>query len=85
MNRELVERATHPGALEAVVQGYEREDAELGAKWRVHANEVEGERKSGTGLTARSAIIQRDKSFFMDNRDVLFGSLGREDTHAARR
>ena len=74
MNRELVERATHPGALEAVVQGYEREDAELGAKWRVHANEVEGERIAD-GLTARGAIIPRDKSFFMDNRDVLFGSL----------
>ena len=74
MNRELVERATHPGALEAVVQSHERKDAELGAKWRVHANEVEGERIAD-GLTARGAIIPRDKTFFMDNRDVLFGSL----------
>ena len=67
MNRELVERATHPGALEAIV-------VELGDDWRVHANEVEGERIAD-GLTARGAIIPRDKTFFMDNRDVLFGSL----------
>ena len=67
MNRELVERATHPGALEAIV-------VELGDDWRVHANEIEGERIAD-GLTARGAIIPRDKTFFMDNRDVLFGSL----------
>ena len=74
MNRELVERATHPDALEAVVQGYERQDEELGASWREHANEVEGE-QIADGLTARGAIIRRDKSFFVDNRDVLFGSV----------
>ena len=67
MNRELVERATHPHALEEIV-------AELGDDWRAHANEVEGGRIAD-GLTARGAIIRRDKSFFMDNRDVLFGSL----------
>lgn len=66
MNRKLVERATHPEALEALV-------VELGDDWRVHANEVEGERIAD-GLTARGAIIRRDKSFFIDNRDVLFGS-----------
>ena len=67
MNRELVERATHPAALEEIV-------AELGDDWRTHANEVEGGRIAD-GLTARGAIIRRDKSFFMDNREVLFGSL----------
>ena len=67
MNRELVECATHPDALEAVV-------VELGDDWRAHANDIEGERIAD-GLTARGAIIRRDKSFFIDNREVLFGSL----------
>ena len=67
MNRELVERAMHPDALDAIV-------AELGDDWRAHANDVEGE-QIADGLTARGAIIWRDKSFFTDNRDVLFGSL----------
>ena len=35
MNRELVERATHPDALEEIVR-------ELGDEWQVHANWVEG-------------------------------------------
>ena len=74
MNRELVERATHPAALEAIVQSYERQDTELGERWRAHANDVDGE-QIADGLTAKGAIIRRDKSFFMDNREVLFGSL----------
>ena len=69
MNRELVERATHPDALEAITQ-------EMGDGWRVHANSVAGE-NIADGLTARSVIIRRDKSFSGDdNHDVLFrGSL----------
>lgn len=67
MNRELVECATHPGALEEIV-------VELGDDWRAHANDMEGGRIAD-GLTARGAIIRRDKSFFTDNREVLFGSL----------
>ena len=66
MNRMLVERATHPEALEAIVQ-------ELGDDWRVHANSVAGGMLA-EGLTADSAIIRRDKSFFTDNHDVLFGT-----------
>ena len=66
MNRVLVERATHPEALEDIVQ-------EMGDDWRVHANSVTGEMLA-EGLTADSAIIRRDKSFFTDNRDVLFGT-----------
>ena len=66
MNRRLVERATHPEALEAIVR-------ELGDEWRVHANSVTGGMLA-EGLTADSAIIRRDKSFFTDNRDVLFGT-----------
>ena len=67
MNRQLVERATHPEALEEVV-------LTLGDEWRVHANNVEGGQLAD-GLTAGNAIIRRDKSFFTDNRDVLFGDL----------
>ena len=74
MNRELVELATHPEALEAIVQ-------ELGDEWRVHANQIEGG-EIAEGLTAANSVIRRDKSFFIDNRDVLFsGGRGGEDTH----
>ena len=67
MNRQLVEKATHPEALEEVVLA-------LGDEWRVHANYVEGGQLAD-GLTAENAIIRRDKSFFTDNRDVLFGDM----------
>ena len=66
MNRLLVEKATHPTELEAIVQ-------ELGDDWRVHANGVAGG-ELADGLTAANAVIRRDKSFFNDNREVLFGS-----------
>ena len=66
MNRQLVERATHPDELEAIVQ-------EMGAEWRVHANNVTGG-QLGEGLTAANAVMRHDKSFFNDNHDVLFGS-----------
>ena len=65
MNRQLVERATHPEALEAIVK-------DMGDDWRVHANKVMGG-ELAEGLTADSAIIRRDKSFSTDNHDVLFG------------
>ena len=64
MNRELVERATHPVPLKWVVE-------ELGEDWLVHANKVTGD-ELADGLTASQAIIRRDKSFFTDNREVLF-------------
>ena len=66
MNRELVENATHPAALEAIVE-------ELGDAWRVHSNSVTGGQLA-EGLTAANAVIRRDKSFFTDNHEVLFGS-----------
>ena len=66
MNRELVEKATHPDALEAIVE-------EMGDAWRVHSNRVTGGQLA-EGLTAANAVIRRDKSFFTDNREVLFGS-----------
>ncbi len=68
MNRELVERATHPEALEAIAR-------ELGEDWQVHAINIEGEILADF-QTAGGVVIRRDKSFFGDdNRDVLFGSV----------
>ena len=66
MNRKLVERATHPDALEAITN-------EMGEEWRAHAIAIEGE-FIADNLTGASAVIARDKSFFVDNRDVLFGA-----------
>ena len=65
MNRELVERATHPAALDAIVP-------EMGdAQWQEHAIRVKGG-QLGDGMTASSAVIRFDKSFFADNGDVIF-------------
>ena len=66
MNRELVERATHPDALESVT-------TEMGEAWRAHANSTEGG-YIGDKQTARGNLVRLDKSFFEDNRDVVFGS-----------
>ena len=62
MNRELVERATHPEALETL----------MGPEWTIHANEVEGARIADN-ITARSAIIRRDKSFL--DQEVAFADI----------
>ncbi len=67
MNRELVERATHPDALKAITD-------ELGDAWQDHEKQITG----GTlakNLTAQSALVRYGKSFFgEDNREVIFGS-----------
>ena len=67
MNRSLVENATHPTALEAIT-------AALGDDWRVHANNVEGELIADT-MTAGGVIVRRDKTFYEDNRDIVFGDM----------
>ena len=67
VNRALVERATHPAALEAITE-------ELGGGWREHTYRVAGG-ELAEGLTARSAIVARDKSFCRDNHAVRFGSM----------
>ena len=66
MNRELVERATHPAALDNIT-------AELGDAWREHAISTEGGHIADV-QTARGHLIRRDKSFFADNREVCFPS-----------
>ena len=55
MNRMLVERATHPDALQTLVD-------ELGDDWIVHGHDITGVRLA-EGLTARDAVIRRDVSF----------------------
>ena len=66
MNRLLVERATHPHALGDITE-------EMGEDWQVHALNTEGG-EIADGQLARGHTIKRDKSFFEDNRDVLFVS-----------
>jgi len=65
MNRELVERATHPTALAEIEA--------MGDGWKEHGIAVKGG-EIGDWQTARNAIIRRDKTFFEDNREVLFPS-----------
>lgn len=67
MNRELVERCTHPAALKAIVN-------EMGEEWIAHAGEIAGGRLADD-LTARSAVVRRGKTFLLDNSDILFGSV----------
>lgn len=67
-NRRLVERATHPEALEDIVR-------DKGDDWRTHAMAVTGGRLA-EGLTARNSIVRRDKSFYAENDEVAFGDLG---------
>ena len=55
MNRLLVERATHPDALESLTD-------ELGEDWQTHAVQIKGG-EIGDGLTARGVTIKRGKSF----------------------
>ena len=66
LNRELVERATHPAALDAITE-------ELGDEWKEHAINTAGGHIADV-QTARGHVIRRDKSFFpeQDNREVLF-------------
>ena len=64
MNRLLVERATHPAALEAIVQ-------EMGEQWQEHAIRVKGEQIADV-MAGGSAVIQFDKAFFADNGAVVF-------------
>ena len=66
MNRLLVERGTHPHAMNDITE-------EMGEDWKVHALNTEGG-EIADGQHARGHTIKRDKSFFEDNRDVLFVS-----------
>ena len=68
MNRELVERATHYDALEAITQ-------EMGDEWRKHAKETEGQYLAESGI-ARTSIIKFHHPFYPedDNKEVLFSN-----------
>ena len=65
MNRMLVERATHPHVLQALVD-------RMGERWVEHGKSVQGV-TIAEGLTAHNAIIRRDCSFL--EQDVAFGSV----------
>ncbi len=64
MNRELVERSTHPEALDAITE-------EMGEDWRDHAIEIEGA-LIADGLSARQVLVRRDCSFYEENDKVVF-------------
>ncbi len=66
MNRELVERATHPTVLESIAQE-KRED------WIEHGLKVDGEDLANV-QTGGGSVIRRDKSFYRDNDYILFNS-----------
>ena len=70
MNRELVERATHPAALDKITQ-------ELGAEWAAHAKDTEGGHIADRQI-ARGHILQLDKSFYENNDGVVFPSNSEE-------
>ena len=65
MNRMLVERATHPDALQALVE-------ELGDDWALHGHDITGAGLA-EDLTAREAVVRRDATFL--EREVVFGNL----------
>ena len=67
MNRMLVERATHTDVLTDIV-------SEMGDDWTEAAIQHEGGEIADRQI-ARGHIIKRDKSFFTDNREVLFASV----------
>ena len=62
MNRLLVESATHPQALEDLVES-------RGSEWHTHAGEITGAR-IGDIQVARNAIVRRDKTFL--EKEVTF-------------
>ena len=64
MNRELVERATHPKVLEAIT-------SELGEAWKEHGINTVGGYIADV-QTAQSHLIRRDRSFFTGNQDICF-------------
>ena len=63
MNRSLVEKATHPDALDALAK-------DLGEQWRIHAINREGEAIAESGI-GRDALVRRELPF--SDPDVVFG------------
>ena len=63
MNRSLVEKATHPDALDALAR-------ELGEQWKIHAIDRDGEAIAESGI-GRDALVRRELPFC--DPDVVFG------------
>ena len=73
MNRELVENATHPTAMEAIVD-------QLGDDWKAHGLDIEGKAIAEV-QGANSNVARRDRSFLTDNNNgsgLLFPSGSEE-------
>ena len=75
MNRELVERATHPTCLSTIVE-------ELGPQWEKFANAVVGSR-AAEHTTARYSVFNYEKPFgelrFPDINEAIRTRLGLND------
>ncbi len=69
MNRELVERATHPEALASITQSFS--NTGMGEAWQGHSINTSG-RLIADWQTAQAHLVRRDKSFFTDNQEVCF-------------
>ncbi len=66
MNRELVEQATHPEALQRIASA-------LGEEWQEHRINTAG-RLLADVQTAQYSIVNRSLSFFADNQELRFPS-----------
>jgi len=75
MNRELVESATHPAALEELLR-------ELGGPWQDHRSKVMGIRYAAAGA-AKLNLLRRDVSF--DDSYCTFPKRGQLDARIATR
>ena len=73
MNRELVERATHPVALEKITKKLKEINPELGEQWQEHAINTAGGHIADRQI-ARQSLLRWDKAFYEDNREVVFPS-----------
>ena len=73
MNRQMVERATHPDALGAIAE-------ELGEDWKAHGLDIEGKAIAEV-QGANSNVVRRDRSFLTDNNNGsgLFFPSGSEE------
>ena len=73
MNRELVERATHPDELEAITAEMAASAGQMGDEWRAHTIDDKG-RLIADEQVARGHTINFGQSFYADNRETLFPS-----------
>ena len=71
MNRELVERATHPEALAAITAKMGAITPEMGDAWLAHTIDDKG-RRIADAQAAGNDTIRFDQSFYSNNKETLF-------------